>query len=128
MKLGDYQTYRTDRPPEAVVSPHGGSLIAVKNSLDSQKLETALPDCCMACNIKLAESEIENCVFYNRPEGSKFRYTKEDFEAIVNGFPKSKQLLICGDVNFPKTNWETLVSSDEFEQEIVDFFEESFLE
>ena len=91
LKLGDYQIYTADRPPETDVSPHGGPLIAVKNTLDSKKLDTALHDCCIACIIKLAQSEINICVFYNPPEGRKYTYTIEDFEAIVNGFPKTKQ-------------------------------------
>ena len=61
LKLEIYQIYRADSPPETDVSPHAGSLIAVKNSLDFQKLEAALSDCCIACNIKLAESEICIC-------------------------------------------------------------------
>ena len=46
----------------------------------------------------------------------------------MNGFPGSEQLLICDDVNFPKTDCETLVGSCEFEQKFVDFFEESLCE
>ena len=46
------QNYRADRPLETNVIPHGNSLVAVKNSLDSETLDTALPDCCIACNIK----------------------------------------------------------------------------
>ena len=91
-------------------------------------MDTALSDCCIACNIKLAENETVIGVFDNPPEDSKYRYTKEDFEAIVNGFPISKQFHISGDFNFPKTDWETFVSSNEFEWEIVDLFEENLLE
>ena len=63
LKLGNYQIYRADRPPETDVLLHSASLITVKNSLDSRKLDTSLPDCCIACNMKLAESEIIICVF-----------------------------------------------------------------
>ena len=31
---------------------------------------------------------------------------------------------MCGDVNFPKINWETLVSSGYFKQKHIDLFEE----
>ena len=72
MKLGNYQIYRADRPPETDVLLHSASLITVKNSLDSRKLDTALPDCCIACNMKLAEIEIIICVLYNPPEDSMY--------------------------------------------------------
>ena len=81
-------------------------------------MDNAIPDCCMAGNVKLAVSEINICIFYNPPEGSKYRCTKEDFEAVLNGFPKSRQLLICGVVNFCKTNWDTLASSDKMDETI----------
>ena len=126
--LGNYEIYIANWHLETDVNPRGGSLIAVENSLDSQNSNTALPDCYMACTKRLALSEITFCVFYNFFEDSKYKHTKEDFEAILNNFPKSKQLLISGDVNFPKTNWDNLVSCDECEQEIVEVFGENLLE
>ena len=50
-------------------------------------MDTALPGCCIACNIKLAESEFFIWVSYNPPEDCKYRYRKEYFEAIQTVFP-----------------------------------------
>ena len=106
-------------------------LVNARNLIDSERpfeLDSALPDCCTACKIKLAGNGNIICVFYNPPDCKNYRYTKKDFEAIATGFPETNQLLICCDIHFYKTDWETPVSSDEFEQEIADLFEANLLE
>ena len=52
---------------------------------------------------------------------------KENFEKLVNIFPENSPFLICGDIHFPSTNWETLTSSDELEQKTINLFDEKQL-
>ena len=63
-------------PRETDVSLHGSLLIAVKISLDFQKLDNVLHDCCIFCNIKLAKSDIIKCVFYKSPNDHNYSYKK----------------------------------------------------
>ena len=79
---------------------HGGRLIAVKNSLNSEKINADLPDSCLACKIQLDRSEVIICSFYNSPKGSAYRYNINDFVKLLQTIRKSKPALICGDLNF----------------------------
>ena len=102
---------------------HGGSLIAVKNTFACEKLTVDLPDSCVSCKIDISGQELIFCVFYNPPKSSPYRYLSEDFNKILNAFPTSSSLIVCGDINFPETNWPSLTSASEEEQEVVDAFD-----
>ena len=104
---------------------HGGSLIAVKNSLITEDLSTKhdIPDSCVLCSIKLHQTEMIIGSFYNPPKNSNYRYKVHEFEQLIKAIPKNKPLLLCGDSNFPETNWNTLTSTDEEENQILQIFE-----
>ena len=122
--LDDYNIYRSDRKLLGDKNAYGGNLIAVKNSLNSEKINAELPDPCLACKIQLDRSEVIICSFYNPPKGSAYRYNINDFQKLLKTIPKSKPALICGDLNFPDANWKTASSSKE-ENEIIEIFDEA---
>ena len=41
---------------------------------------------------------------------------------------KNNQILFCGDINFPHTNWDTFESDDDFESEVLDLLDEQCLQ
>ena len=123
LQLNQYDIYRADRPSsKEEYSAHGGSLIAVKKTLSSKQLHIDLPECCVACSITINKVDIVLCTLYNPPSDSEYRYKIADFEKIFNSLPKSKPLIICGDMNMPKIDWNTLCSSDDYEQTVLDLF------
>ena len=54
--LAEYNIYRADRAHQSS-NTHGGALIAIKNSLNSQKIKLDI-ECCVPCNITLANKTI----------------------------------------------------------------------
>ena len=120
--LNDYNVYRSDRTLLGDKNAHGGSLIAVKNSLNSEKIKADLPDSSLACKIKVDRSEVKICSFYNPPNGSEYRYNITD---LLKNILKSKPALICCDLNFPDAHWKTASSSNEEENKIIEIFDEA---
>ena len=59
------------------------------------------------------------------PIGSAYRYSVEDFQQLLKNIPKSKPAKICGDLNFPETNWKSSSSSSEEDNSILEIFEEA---
>ena len=102
---------------------HGGSLIAVKNSLNSKEINADLSDSCLACKIQLDRSKVIICSLYNPQKGSAYRYIN-DFQKLLKIIPNSKPALICVDLNFPDANWETAGSSNEEEKDFIEIFDE----
>ena len=116
---------------------HGVTLIAVKNTLISEKNST-LPNSCVACKITLNGTQVFLYAFYNPPISSSYRYTIEDFQLLLRNIPhtiedfqlllrnipKNKPIVICGDLNFPEANWKTLYSPNETEHKVIKMFEE----
>ena len=83
-------------------------MIAIKNSLVSEQLITDQTDCSLTCRLKINKISFFISVFYNPPKGSGYRYTQEDFGMLLSALPKNSTAIICGDLNFPKTNWHNL--------------------
>ena len=129
--LETYELYRADRPSrEENISTHGGSLIAVSKSFSSAKIEHNLPQCCVAVEVTINNDKLIICAFYSPPKESVYRYTVSDFELMLTlstRFQKN-QILFCGDINFPQTNWNTFHSEDDFEREVLDLFDKHCLQ
>lgn len=125
--FNEFSVYRADRQTVNDSNKHGGSLIAVKNSLDSQQVNVTLPDSCVLCKIRIGNEDIFVCCFYNPPKSSQYRYSQEDFNMLLAAIPKKSAVIICGDINFPETNWNTTTSTSEEEQNIIDLFESNLL-
>ena len=122
--LIDYNIYRSDHTLLGDKNAHVGSLIAVKNSLNSKTINADLPDSCPSCKIQLDGSEVIICLFYNPPKGSAYRYYINDFQKVLKTISRSQLALIFGDLNLPDANWKTASSSNEEENEINEIFDE----
>ena len=122
--LNDYNIYRSDRVTIGDRNAHGGTLIAVKTILISEKINSTLPNSCVACKITLNDTQIFIYAFYNPPISSSYRYTTEDFQVLLRNIPKNKPIVICGELNFPEANWKTLYSPNETEDKVIEMFEE----
>ena len=122
--LNDYNVYRSDRATIGDRNAHGGTLIAVKNTLISEKINSTLPNSCVACKITLNDTQVFLYALCNPPISSSYRYTIEDFQLLLRNIPKNKPIVICGDLNFPEANWKTLYSPNETEDKVIEMFEE----
>ena len=127
LQLKEYKLYQADRPSTKYYSTHGGYLIAVESTLVSKQLDIVLPECCVACSITLDKLEIVLCTLYNPPDESKYRYEISDFEQIFDSLPKTTPLFVCGDMNLPTVDWNTLCSSDDYERRVIDLFDHHML-
>ena len=121
--LNHYNFYRGDRATIGDRNAHESTLIAVKNTLISEKLTSTLPNSCVACKIT-QDTQVLLYAFYNPPISSSYRYTIEDFQFIMRNNPKNIPIAICGDLNFPEANWKTLFSPKETEDKVIERFEE----
>ena len=78
--------------------------------MQAKKYAKILPDSCVAVNLKIDNSEIIVCAFYNPPANGTYRYVSDTFSKLVKLFPKNTPLLKCGDLNFLLANWKSLIS------------------
>ena len=121
--LNNYNIYRTDRATIGDKNAHEVTLIAVKNTLISEKINSTLPNSCVACKIILNGTQVFLYAFYNPPISSSYRYTIEDFQLLLRNIPKNEPIAICGDLNFP-ANWKTLYSPNKTEGKVFKILEE----
>ena len=121
--LDDYTVYRSDRTTSSNQSAHGGVFVAVKNYIESNEITVELPECCTACQILLLFEPVQIICFYNPPKYSSFRYSNENYNRLIGTFPGKTPTVICGDLNFPTTNWTILNSYDDEEQTFLDLVE-----
>ena len=91
--LQDYDIYRADRRLDGNKNTHGCSLIAVKNYLHTEKYAKDLPHSCVAVKLKIDNSEIIVCAFYNPPANSTHRCNADTFCKLFNLFPKNTPFL-----------------------------------
>ena len=123
--MSDFIIYRADRPSTSgKPSLHGGVLIAIRNTFYSEVTFANLPECRLQCTISISGEDFVIRVFYSPPHGSPYRYSSDDFVNLIRGTPKGKPVIICGDINFHDTNWETRTSTDSFEQAVIDLLDD----
>ena len=123
MLLHNYTLFRSDKKLQKNMKTHGDVMVAIKNSINCELLKIDQPECSLTCKLEISNQIIYICVFHNPPKRSRYRYVKEDFEKLIAAVPKTKAALICGDLNFPNTNWSNFGSEDEEEQSILKLFE-----
>ena len=122
--MSDFTIYRADRLSKSgKPSPHGGVLIAIRSTYYSEVTFANLPECCLQCTKRISGEDIVRRVFYSPPHGSPYRYSIDDFVNLIRGTPKGKPIIICGDIIFPDTNWETRTSTEAFEQAVIDLLD-----
>ena len=122
--LNDYNFYGSDRATIGDRNAHGGTLIAVKKTLVSEKTISTLPNSCVACKNTLNDTQVFLYAFYSPPISSSYRYTIEGFQLLLRNIPKNKPSVICGDLYFPEANWKTLYSPNETEDKVIEMFDE----
>ena len=106
-----------------ITNSHGVVVfIDVKHLVSSSEISDSLPECCVTVKIQLEKDEIISCTFYNPPEKSPYRYSLDDFKMISKILKQNstKPCLLCGDLNFPETNWELYQSSNTYESEVLE--------
>ena len=120
--LNDYLIFRSDRKFPEDKNPHGGTLIAIQNALNCRRLVLDDVDSCAICKIQVNKSKMFFCSFYNPPKTSPYRYSIEDFEKILSCIPKNCIAFVCGDLNFPNTNWANWTSTYSERNSELEFF------
>ena len=66
------------------------------------------------------------CCLYNPPVNSAFRWKRDKLNSLLNELKCKKAILGCkfediaGDLNFSKTSWDSMESTDDYEQSILD--------
>ena len=121
--LNDYLFFRSDRKSTKDKNPHGGTLIAIQSALNCRRLILDDVDSCVVCEIPANKSKIFFCSFYNPPKTSPCRYSIKDFEKILSCVSKNCIAFVCGDFNFPNTNWTNGTSTDSEENSVLELSE-----
>ena len=65
--IDNYTINNSDREQDAEHHTHGGAMIAIKNILTSEKLNTDQPDCSLTCRLEFNKFRFFILVFYNPP-------------------------------------------------------------
>ena len=100
----NYTIYRSDRKQDEKNSTHGDAMIAIKNRLASELLNTDQPDCSPICRQQINSFSFLIFVFCKPPKGSGYRNTQEDFGTHLLALQKNSTAVICGHLNFQNTN------------------------
>ena len=81
--------------------------------------------CCVAVLVQL-ETPIIMCAFSNPAKKSPYRYTTADFILLTSSLllHKHTSFILCGDINFPQTNWNTNQSTDSEENDMLNILEQ----
>ena len=67
------------------------------------------------------------CLFVKSVLLVSLEYTMNDFQEILRELPKRNIVLVCGDLNFPNTNWASWTTFDEEEAELIELFKSRLL-
>ena len=114
-----------DKPIESDASRHGGVLIAVKKTIETEEVSvTELP---LSVQSSLRVTTLNGlkplyiAVLYNPPVGSKYRTSIEDLQNLFRFLEETCPdcLLFTGDFNMPHSNWSTYDSVNEYENQIA---------
>ena len=70
--LDKYIKYRSDRKQHVENNTHGGAMIAIKNSLSTEHLNTEHLVCSLTCRLAINEFSFFISVFYNPPKISRY--------------------------------------------------------
>ena len=121
--LNDYLICRSDRKSTEDKNPHGGTLIAIQSALNCRRLLLDDVESCAICEIQINKSKIFFVPSTTTPKTSPYRYSINDFEKILSCIPKDCIAFVCGDLNFPNTNWTNWTSTDSEENSVLEHFE-----
>ena len=69
------------------------------------------------------------CSFYNPTKGFQYRYAFNDFKKLLNAIPNKRDgCILCGDLNFPSTNWNTFSSKSGEESRVIDLLDSNIIQ
>ena len=130
LHLKKYKVYRSDRKSKGCATSHGGVLFAlqkelVKNSSGSVTFDEF--DGCLLVFITVHPLTFTVCVLYNTPEKSLYRWEINYFKILLNYTDAKLKLtliIICRDLNFSGTHWESNFSDDEYGQTVLNLFDQ----
>ena len=131
--LQSYTLYRSNRSAKEGSTSHGGTMIAVKNSISSDELETDFETdgSIAACKVCIGNLSIAIVCVYSPPVESKYTFTSDDFERLYSFLKKQHtfhdELIIYGDFNLEGINWKTLESKTDIEKRFLDMLDDLHL-
>ena len=126
--LTNNTAYRADRLSSVVKTKHGGVLIGIKPSISHElvQLDATFEE---SLFIRVnASQHFLICCLYKPPVNSPFRRKRNKLIALLNELKHKQALLDCkfvvisGDLNFSMTSWESIESTYDYEQSILDIF------
>ena len=127
--IPQYQCFLSNRKAKSGTTAHVGTMICVKNEINSEKVKLNLEDngSVTACLICLCKKKILIVCCYLPPSNSTYAYTNADIENLFKCLQKIKnnfdELIIYGDFNFPTINWTSLSSAVEQENIFLDIID-----
>ena len=132
--LPNYSIYRKDRDPDMFTSKHGGVLIRIRNQIEHEQVNlSTVHDNYVAIKIYTKPKPILICCVYNPPTGSQFMWSSGQLSNLLYEIELTLSNQICenfvlmGDINFSKTDWESMSSSDDCENAFIEkLFELNF--
>ena len=116
-------------------SKHGGVLIGIRNQIEHEQVNLSIVhDDYVAIKIYNKPKPILICCVYNPPTGSPFIWSSGQLSNLLYQIEliRSNQIfentILTGDINFSKTEWESMSASDDFENAFIEnMFELNFL-
>ena len=121
--LDKFNIHRIDRQRVSGKSKYGGVRIAINHEIPHYCILSTFKDC-LIVKLLIENPVIIACI-YCAPKGSKYRWSSKALLSFLC-FIRQKQIelsvrnvMITGDINFAQTDWLTLISSDEDEQDFL---------
>ena len=121
----EYQCFRSDRKLPLKTTTHGGTMICVKSSINSEEafFDSDTNGSAVACYVNINQKKILIVFCYNPPANSKHAYTSEDLTNLFNNINQLTRncddIIIYGDFNFSTINWCSLSSENFLEREFL---------
>ena len=127
--LPQYQCFYSNRKTSRLTTSHGGTMICVKKTLDSQELyfDFDVNGSVTICSVCFGMKKILIICCFLPPTNSKYAYDSNSlqnlFKNIATFKKRSDDILIYGDFNFVSINWNSLSSDDELETEFLQYLD-----
>ena len=128
LHLKNYKLYRKDRTPDRNGNTkHGGVLIGVRTELPSVEVPLHISEDVIVvklfCN---SSTNLLVCCLYSAPHQSLYTWDSQRFIELIKILNtlqdehNCKLTIICGDINFCDTDWSSLHSCNNKENEVLE--------
>ena len=127
--LPQYQCYYSNGKTSRLTTSHGGTMICVKRTLDSQELyfDFDVNESVTICSVCFDMKKILIICCYLPLTNSKYAYESNSIQNFFKNIATFKKrfddILIYGDFNFVSINWNSLSSDDELETEFLQYLD-----